>query len=137
VRRLLSTLVAACLERRSSALLQRALCYWIPLAIAGATIVLPKGAPVGFFAIPGALLAAASFSRPKATVAVITATAAIVTGPVVVLVRSGLTVVDVAGAGARILLVVGICALVGSLVDLLRRTHEAEEEVSRALDLHL
>jgi diguanylate cyclase (GGDEF)-like protein/PAS domain S-box-containing protein len=137
VRRLLSTLVAACLERRSSAFLQRALCYWIPLGIAAATIVLPKGAPVGFFAIPGALLAAASFSRPKATVAVITATAAIVTGPVVVLVRSGLTVVDVAGAGARILLVIGICALVGALVDLLRRTHEAEEEVSRALDLHL
>ena len=49
-------------------LLQRAHCYWIPLAIAAATIVLPPGAPVGFLAIPGALLAAASFSRVAGTV---------------------------------------------------------------------
>jgi diguanylate cyclase (GGDEF)-like protein/PAS domain S-box-containing protein len=137
VRRLLSSVVPACLERRSSPLLQRALCYWIPLCVIAATLVLPKGLPVGSFAIPGALLAAVALSRRRATVAVITASAAIVAGPVVTLVRSGPTAVDIASAGTRILLVVGICALVSSLIDLLRRTREAGEDVSRALDLHL
>jgi diguanylate cyclase (GGDEF)-like protein/PAS domain S-box-containing protein len=137
VRRLLSSLVAACLERRSSALLQRALTYWIPLAVVGATILLPEGSPVGLLVIPGAVLAAASFSRRRAAVAVVTATGAILTAPIVGLVRSGPTVVNIASAGARIVLVTGICALVGTLIDLLRRTRDAHEQVSRALDLHL
>jgi diguanylate cyclase (GGDEF)-like protein/putative nucleotidyltransferase with HDIG domain/PAS domain S-box-containing protein len=137
VRRLLSSVVAACLERRSSPLLQRVLCYWIPLAIVALTILLPVGAPVGLLAIPGALFAAASLSHRRASVAVLTATVASVTGPVIALVRSGPSVVDLASAGARIVLVIGLCALVGSLIDLLRRTREAAEEVSRALDLHL
>jgi diguanylate cyclase (GGDEF)-like protein/PAS domain S-box-containing protein len=137
VRRLLSSVVAACLERRSSPLLQRLLCYWLPLCVIAASLVLPKGSPVGLFAIPGALLAAAALTRRRATIAMITATVAIATAPVVTLVRAGPTVVDIASAGARILLVVGVCGLVGTLIDLLRRTQEAGEEVSRALDLHL
>ena len=87
--------------------------------------------------IPGAVLAAASFSRRRATVAVFTATAAILTAPIVGLVRSGPTAVNIASAGARIVLVTGICALVGTLIDLLRQTRDAQEQVSRALDLHL
>ena len=53
------------------------------------------------------------------------------------LIRSGPTAVDVASTSARIVLVIGICALVGTLVDRLRRTRETDEEISRALELHL
>jgi diguanylate cyclase (GGDEF)-like protein/PAS domain S-box-containing protein len=137
VRRLLSSLIAACLERQSSAFLQRVLCWWIPLLVVAATFALPEGAPVSLLAIPSALLAAAALSRRRAAIAVTTATAAIVTGPVVMLVRSGPTAVDIASTAARIVLVIGICALVGTLIDLLRRNRESEEQVSRALDLHL
>jgi diguanylate cyclase (GGDEF)-like protein/putative nucleotidyltransferase with HDIG domain/PAS domain S-box-containing protein len=139
VHRLLSSVVAACLERRSSATLRRTLTYWVPLAVAIASVVLPKGSPAGLFAIPGALLATVVFPRRSAMIAVATATAAIVTAPVASLVRGGAGSdwIDTASAAARIALVIGICALVGGLVDLLRRTREAGEQVSRELDLHL
>ena len=139
MRRLLSSVAAACLERRASATLQRTLCYWFPLAIAAASIALPSGSPIGVLAIPGALLAAAAFSRPRAAIAVIAASAALVAGPAISLARgrSDSPVVDVATIGTRIVLVIGMCLLVGRLFDLLRRTREIDEEVSRALDLHL
>jgi diguanylate cyclase (GGDEF)-like protein/PAS domain S-box-containing protein len=139
VRRLLSSVAAACLERRSSAALQRAICYWIPLAVIAASIALPSGSPIGVLAIPGALLAAAAFSGRRATIAVITSSVALVIAPAISLARgrSDSPVIDVATIAARIVLVVGMCLLVGRLFDLLRRTREVDEEVSRALDLHL
>ncbi|MEO9175070.1 MAG: diguanylate cyclase [Gaiellales bacterium] len=136
---MLSSLVAVCLERRSSATLRRTLTYWIPLTVAIASLALPMGTPAGLFAIPGALLATAVFPRRSAIVAMLTATAAIITAPVSSLVRgrAGAGWVDSASAVARIVLVIGLCALVGGLVDLLRRAREAGEQVSRELDLHL
>jgi diguanylate cyclase (GGDEF)-like protein/putative nucleotidyltransferase with HDIG domain len=139
VRRLLSPVVAACLERRPSAALTRLLCYWVPLAVAASTIAFPAVAPLNLLVIPSALLAAAIFSRGRAVLAAVMASVAIAVGPVAALVRdrAGSGALDIATAASRIAILIGVCAVVGSLVDLLRRARDADEQVSRALDLHL
>ncbi len=135
--RLLSSVVAAGVERRSSAHLRRAVTYWIPLAIVAASVLLPAGSPAGLFVLPGALLATAVFPRRAANIAVATSAAAIATAPLAAAVRGGSLWVAGTSAGARVLLVVGLSALVGSLAERLRHTREAGEQVSRELDLHL
>ena len=137
VHRLLSSVVAAGVERRSSAYLRRAITYWIPLAIVAGSVLLPMGSPAGLFALPGALYATAVFSRRAAAIAIATSSAAIATAPIAAMVRGGSIWVSSASAAARVVLVLGLCLLVGSLVDRLRRTREAGEQVSRELDLHL
>jgi diguanylate cyclase (GGDEF)-like protein/putative nucleotidyltransferase with HDIG domain len=139
VRRLLSPVVAACLERRPSPALTRLLCYWAPLAVAAATLAFPQAAPLSLLVVPSALLASAIFSRGRAVLATITASLAIAVVPASSLVRDGAGsgALEIATAASRIAILIGVCALVGSLVDLLRRTRDADEKVSRALDLHL
>ncbi len=95
------------------------------------------GSPAGLFALPGALYATAVFSRRAAAIAIATSSAAIATAPIAAMVRGGSIWVSSASAAARVVLVLGLCLLVGSLVDRLRRTREAGEQVSRELDLHL
>ncbi len=139
MRRLLSPVVAACLERRPSSALTRVLCFWAPLAVAAATIAFPTAASLTLLVVPGALLAVAILPRGRAVLATAMASTAIAVGPIVSVVRdqAGSGALDIASAASRIVVLIGICALVGTLVDLLRRTREADEQVSRALDLHL
>ena len=94
VRRLLSPVVAACLERRPSSALTRVLCFWAPLAVAAATIAFPTAASLTLLVIPGALLAVAILPRGRAVLATAMASTAIAVGPIVSVAR------DQAGSGA-------------------------------------
>ncbi|HEY1480575.1 MAG TPA: diguanylate cyclase [Gaiellales bacterium] len=128
--------MAAALERRSSPVLNRALCYWIPAPVAACSVLLPKGAPIGLLAIASAAIASALLPRRRAAIAIATGTAALLASPVVSFARGG-GWVDATSGAARVVFVIGLCVFVGALVDLLRRTREASEQISRELDLHL
>jgi diguanylate cyclase (GGDEF)-like protein/putative nucleotidyltransferase with HDIG domain len=136
---MLSTVLAGCLERRASPTLRRAVTWWVPLVVAGASVLLPHGAPVTVFAIAAGLLATAVLPRGQALVAVATAAAATLAEPLLVLARDGGdgTWIDATTVVARLVFVLGGCLLVGSLVGALRRTRDAGEQTSRELDLHV